>query len=381
MEPTSPRSQLAQLSKQELLRALVPTETLGGERVFRDGRQLWNFASNDYLGLASHPTVATAYIEGIKRFGAGASASRLVTGSSPAHQHLEETLSEAKHAEAALTFTSGFSTALSVIPIVAEKGDFIVLDKLAHASLIDASRISEATLRVFPHNNTAKLAQLLAKIRAKHAGARILVVTESVFSMDGDLCPLREILDLCEEFSALLLLDEAHAIGVLGQTGMGLAEALGVQSRIHFQMGTLSKAVGLSGGYLAADREWIDLIINRARPFIYTTAPPPALLHAASAAIELIRSGEGKALREKLFKNISQLRQGHPSAIIPMILGENRITLDASCALEDAGFLIPAIRFPTVPRNTARLRITVSAGHSLDTVKKLSDQLSQILKG
>jgi 8-amino-7-oxononanoate synthase len=340
--------------------------------VAADGGQLWNFASNDYLGLAHHPVIAEAFIEGVRKYGTGATASRLVTGSTAPHHLLEETLAAAKHSEAALTFTSGYTAALSAIPVIAGKGDFVLLDRLAHASLIDAARMSEATLRVFPHNDTPGLAKTLSKIRAKHTSARILVVTESVFSMDGDICPLAEILGLCEAHGALLLLDEAHATGILGPTGMGLAEHLGLQGKIHFQMGTLSKAVGLSGGYLAASRDWISLIANRARPFIYTTAPPPAIAHAALAAITLISSAVGKSLRETLFQNIALIRENHPSAIIPHILGNNETALAASASLREKGFLIPAIRHPTVPQGTARLRITVSAAHPQEAVQALA---------
>lgn len=372
-----PRQQLEDLSEQNLLRALTPgdCEKL---RITRDGRELWNFASNDYLGLSRHPAIAAAFVDGIAKYGTGSGASRLVTGTSLAHTRLEESIASAKHTQAALTFSSGYATALSAIHVIAGKGDFVLLDKLAHACLIDAARISEATLRVFPHNDTERLTKLLSTLRTKHPAARLLVVTESVFSMDGDLCPLREILGLCELHGAELLLDEAHAIGILGPTGMGLAEQLGVQERVHFQMGTLSKALGLSGGYLAASRDWIDLIINRARPFIYTTAPPPAIAHAAIAALDLIRSAEGKALREKLSRNISLLRENHPSAILPIIIGENQAALAASASLAEEGFLIPAIRYPTVPRNTARLRITLSAGHPEEAVKALAMAIKHI---
>jgi 8-amino-7-oxononanoate synthase len=369
-----PRQHLDDLAGKHLLRTLS-TGQAHGSRILRDGREFWNFASNDYLGLAQHPAIAAAFTEGISRYGTGSAASRLVTGTSPAHTALEELIASAKHSEAALTFTSGYATALSAIPVIAGKGDFILLDKLAHACLIDAARMSGATLRVFPHNDTARLAKLLATLRAKHPAARLLVITESVFSMDGDLCPLVEILDLCELHRAELFLDEAHALGVLGSTGMGLAEQLGVQERVHFQMGTFSKALGLSGGYLAASRDWIALLINRARPFIYTTAPPPALAEAAIAAFRLVRSEEGKDLRQKLFRNISLLRENHPSAILPIIIGENQAALAASAALAEKGFLAPAIRYPTVPRNTARLRITLSAVHPQEAVKSLAGNL------
>ena len=372
----TPRQQLDALAEQKLLRSLTALPATG-TRVTVDGRELWNFASNDYLGLAHHPAIAAAFIEGIGKYGTGATASRLVTGSAAPHHMLEETLAAEKRTEAALTFTSGYCTALSAIPVIVGKGDFVLLDRLAHASLIDAARMSGATLRVFPHNDTAKLGEILAKLRAKNSAAHILVVTESVFSMDGDLCPLAEIVGLCETHGALLLLDEAHATGVLGSSGMGLAEQLGLQGKIPFQMGTLSKAIGLSGGYLAASRDWIDLIANRARPFIYTTAPPPALAHAALNAIGIIRSDEGKSLRETLFQNIAILRENHPSAIIPHILGGNETTLAASAALREKGFLAPAIRFPTVPQGTARLRITVSATHPQEAVEALAFEMKK----
>jgi len=373
----NPQSQLEDLAGKNLLRNLSTGETKN-LRITRGGLELWNFASNDYLGLSSHPALAAAFIEGISKYGTGSAASRLVTGTSHAHSALEETIATAKHAEAALTFTSGYATAMSAIPVITGKDDFVILDKLAHACLIDAARMSEATLRVFPHNDTAKLGKLLSTLREKHPAASILVVTESVFSMDGDLCPLREILDLCESHRAELLLDEAHALGVLGPTGMGLAEELGLQDRVHFQMGTLSKSLGLAGGYLAASSDWIALIINRARPFIYTTAPPPALAHAALAAFEIVRSAEGRTLREKLFQNIALLRENHPSAILPIIIGENQAALAASTALAEKGFLAPAIRYPTVPRKSARLRITISAAHPAEAVQTLALALTSL---
>jgi 8-amino-7-oxononanoate synthase len=374
-----PRQQLDQLAHDHLLRSLHPIANSPLDlRIIHDGCEMWNFASNDYLGLSNAPEITSAFIDGIKIYGAGSAASRLITGTFKAHIDLENLIASAKHSEAALTFSSGFATALCVIPVIVEKGDFIVMDRLAHASLIDAARHSQATLRIFSHNDLSQLTSLLSKLRSNHPKARILVVTESIFSMDGDLCPLREIVELCEANDANLLLDEAHAIGILGPSGMGLAEELGLQDRIDFQMGTLSKAVGLSGGYIAASRDWIDLMINRARPFIYTTAPPPALAHAAISAIELIRSQQGAALREKLFENISILQSKHSSAILPVILGEYQTALDAAIRLKQKGYLIPAIRYPTVPKHTARLRITLSAKHPTEVVKELSENLKLI---
>lgn len=373
----SPAESLRQLAAAGLLRAQRPLDSPTGVEVIRDGRRLWNFASNDYLGLARHPEIEAAMIEGVQRFGAGAAASRLVCGTLPPHRTLEISIAEAKQTEAALTFSSGFATALGAIPAVVGKSDFVILDKLSHACLVDAARLSGATLRVFPHNDLEKLERLLLTTRAKAPTARILVATESVFSMDGDCCPLREIVDLTEAYDALLLLDEAHGFGVLGENGMGLAERENLQHRIAFQMGTLSKAAGLSGGYLAASQDWIDLLTNRARSFIYSTAPPPALAHAAHASLGLIRSQTGKNLRAKLQSNIARFA-AHGTPIVPIVLGSNEAALAAATALEHAGFLVPAIRYPTVPRGTARLRISLSAAHDPTTLDLLATALEGV---
>ena len=380
-----PADELARLQSAGLLRTLRPLDSPSGPLVTRDGRELWNFASNDYLGLARHPLITNAMIEGVATFGAGSAASRLVCGSLPPHRVLEDAIAEAKQCEAALAFSSGFATALGLIPAVVGKADFILLDKLCHACLVDAARLSGATLRVFPHNDCHKLRRLLESCRAKSPRARILVATESVFSMDGDLCPLQEMVELVECFDALLLLDEAHGFGVLGETGMGLAEREQVQSRITFQMGTLSKAAGLAGGYVAASRQWIDLLVNRARSWIYSTAPPPALAHAATAALHLIRSAEGHQLREQLQAHIRRFADsgspGRPrpeTPIIPIVLGGNEATLAASTQMDAAGFLVPAIRFPTVPRGTARLRISLSAAHPPEAVAALLQALGSL---
>jgi 8-amino-7-oxononanoate synthase len=373
---SKPSEELDQLRAQGLERVLHPLDSPAGIRVIRNGKTLWNFASNDYLGLASHSAIAEAFIEGIKKFGAGSTASRLICGTLAPHLQLEASLAEAKQSQAALTFSSGFATALGIIPAAVGKNDFVLLDKLSHACLIDAAKLSGATIRVFPHNDLAKLKSLLASIRAKSADAQILVATESVFSMDGTICPLSNLLDVVEEFDAMLLLDEAHGFGVIGRTGMGLAEEKNVGHRITFQMGTLSKAAGLSGAYVCASQDWIKLLINKARPFIYSTAPPAAIAHAALTSLQIIRSQEGSALRNKLRENISTLTGSDSQIpIIPHILGSNEAALSTANALIDAGFLIPAIRYPTVPRNTARLRISLSAAHPSDAINSLATSL------
>jgi 8-amino-7-oxononanoate synthase len=375
-----PDLELRDLEASGLLRTLRPLDSPAGPRVVREGGAYWNFSSNDYLGLARHPELENSLVEGVRRYGSGSAASRLVCGSLPPHRLLEEKLAEAKQTQAALVFASGFATALGVIPALVGKDGFVLLDKLSHACLVDGARLSGATIRVFPHNDMDKLERLLGSIRAKHPDARILVVTESVFSMDGDLCPLRRIVELTESHGALILLDEAHGFGVLGENGMGLAEREGLQGRITFQMGTLSKAAGLSGGYLAASQKWIDLLVNRARSFIYSTAPPPALAHAAIAALEIIRSEEGRGRRRLLEENI-RLLGDYPAPIIPRLLGANEAALAASSTLADLGFIVPAIRYPTVPRGSARLRISISAAHPREAVLGLAAALESIGNG
>jgi 8-amino-7-oxononanoate synthase len=382
---SEPLELLRQLETEGLLRQLRPLDGGTGPQVSRAGRPLWNFASNDYLGLARHPQVEEAFVGGIRRHGAGAAASRLVCGTLPSHRQLEEALAEAKQSAAALTFSSGFAAATGLIPAITGRDDVVILDKLCHASLADAARLSKATLRVFPHNDVGKLARLLTSVRRRHPASRILVVTESVFSMDGDVCPLAEIVALTESAGALLLLDEAHAIGVRGETGMGLAEELGLQQRITFQMGTLSKALGLAGGYIAASRPWIDLLVNRARPFIFSTAPPPGLADAALAALGIVRSAEGAALRARLRENIAGFCDAAglppaPSPIIPVVTGDNASAVAAAAALDDCGFLVPPIRYPAVPRGGARLRVSLSAAQPLEIVRSLGTAISGLSK-
>lgn len=348
------------------------------------GSSLINFSSNDYLGLSRHPRIIEAYKEAVEKYGAGSTASRLICGTTTPHQELEATIARAKDTEAALSFATGYSTAIGAITALLQKGDTVILDKLCHASLIDGARMSGATLRVFPHNNLQKLASLLESTTAKASpDSRILVITESVFSMDGDLAPLEEIAGLTKQYGCLLMVDEAHALGVTGPTGMGLAEELGIQDLIDFHMGTLGKAAGVAGGYLACSQTWADLLINRARSFIYSTAPPPAQAAAAAESIRLLRGEEGQQLRAKLWKNIHLFREASgmigmgASAIIPWMVGSSEDALALSARLREQGFLVPAIRYPTVPPNTARLRITISTGHHSSDIHNLARCLGQ----
>lgn len=364
-----------------LRRQLRTLDSAQGVTVRIDGRELVNFSSNDYLGLAGTDELKEAFIEGVARFGVGSGASRLVCGNLAPHGELEAALAAFKGTEAALAFSTGYATALGVTPAVVGEGDTIILDKLCHASLIDAAKLSGATLRVFPHNHLGKLERLLSGIRSRDAAARVLVVTESIFSMDGDASPLTEIVDLKDRFGVWLMVDEAHAVGVLGPRGRGLAAALRVEDRIELQMGTLGKALGVSGGYVACSNVVRDLLINKARSLIYSTAPPPAVAWAASVAVQLVQGAHGDHLRDRLRRNIQQTSgavgltpqagSAWNSAILPLIIGDETEAMHASAALLEAGFLIPAIRYPTVARGTARLRLTLSAAHEAGQIESL----------
>jgi 8-amino-7-oxononanoate synthase len=345
---------------------------------------LLNFAANDYLGLSHHPALIEAAREATSRQGTGAGASRLVTGTDSAVLALEQELAAWKEKEAALVFSSGYAAALGTIPTLVGKGDTVILDKLAHASLIDAARLSGATVRTFPHNDMGRLETLLKKVCS--AQTRTLVVTESIFSMDGDASPLQELVELKERYNAWLMVDEAHATGLYGSTGAGLIAEAGLSPRVEIVMGTLSKALGSVGGYIAGSKELVDWLVNRARSFIYSTALPSGVIAASRAAVQLAHSPEGSALRDRLRQNIVRFQAGLPitwkaldlplSAIQPLICGEASTALQLAAALREKGFFIPAIRYPTVPRNSARLRVTLSAAHADKDIDALNNALA-----
>src|SRR2546428_6046559 len=292
--------QLEALRAHSLDRHLREIRSSQGTVVDIDGKQLINFSSNDYLGLANDPHLREAATKAIAEFGVGAGASRLISGTQSPHVRLEQALAKWKGTEAALCFSSGYATALGTIPALVTKDDVIVLDKLCHASLIDGAKLSGAILRVFPHNHLGKLESHLEWAQREYRGKRVLIVTESIFSMDGDSAPLPELIELKKRFAALLLLDEAHAVGVIGPNGRGLAAAEKLSDDVDVQMGTLSKALGVGGGYVCGSRSLIEWLVNRARSFIYSTAPPPALAAAARAAVEFLGSAEGEERRPLL---------------------------------------------------------------------------------
>lgn len=386
---TSFDSELAELRQRSLLRKLREFDSPQQPDLELAGRKVVNFSSNDYLGLATEPSLRDAAKAAIDEYGVGAGSSRLICGTLSPHLRLEEKLAEWKGTEAALSFSSGYAAAVGALGAVARKDDVLIIDKLSHASLIDGAKLSGASIRVFPHNHLGKLESHLKWAQANHPAARVLIVTESVFSMDGDWCPLQEIVEIKDRYGALLLLDEAHAVGVIGDHGRGLADKLGLANHVDVQMGTLSKALGGSGGYICGSRALIDLLINRARSFVYSTAPPPASAAAAMAAIQFLSSPAGERRRQQLRANLVSFADLMPelfppgkkvqSAIFPVILGKAERAIAASRTLAEKGFFVPAIRFPTVGKESARLRVTLSARHTRDQIEPLCSALRTLI--
>ncbi|HEX7617870.1 MAG TPA: 8-amino-7-oxononanoate synthase [Verrucomicrobiae bacterium] len=385
------KHRLDAVREQNLFRELRRVDSAQGPRIKIGGKIFVNFSSNDYLGLANDPILKEAAIKAIEEFGAGAGASRLICGSlAPFHQ-LEETLANFKRADAALTFSTGYATAIGTICALLGKNDIIVLDKLVHASIVDAAKLSGAKLRVFSHNDLNDLEDKLkwAKDESRHPSPvtrHVLIVTESIFSMDGDAAPLKEMVALKEKYGAWLMVDEAHATGIVGENGRGLADKLGVGGQIEIQMGTLGKALGASGGYVCGSRTLIDYLVNRARSFIFSTAPVPAAAAAAIAAVQFVQSSQGESrqtqLRARVVEFQSQIanrKSPIPGAIIPILIGDEFKAVEAAAKLRERNIFVPAIRYPTVARGKARLRVTLTASHSADDVATLKQALGQIV--
>jgi 8-amino-7-oxononanoate synthase len=385
------KRRLDAVREQNLFRELRRVDSAQGPRIKIGGKISVNFSSNDYLGLANDPILNEAAIKAIEEFGAGAGASRLICGSlAPFHQ-LEETLADFKRADAALTFSTGYATAIGTICALLGRNDIIVLDKLVHASIVDAAKLSGAKLRVFSHNDLNDLEDKLkwAKDESRHPSPvtrHVLFVTESIFSMDGDAAPLKEMVALKEKYGAWLMVDEAHATGIIGENGRGLADKLGVSGQIEIQMGTLGKALGASGGYVCGSRTLIDYLVNRARSFIFSTAPVPAAAAAAIAAIQFVQSSQGesrqKQLRARVLEFQSQIaihKSPIPGAIIPVLIGDESKAVEAAAKLRERNIFVPAIRYPTVARGKARLRVTLTASHSAGDVATLIRALEQIV--
>jgi 8-amino-7-oxononanoate synthase len=377
--PQRIRAQLAHVVDEGRWRA--PREfDASGPRGTLDGSDVVSFASNDYLGLSAHPAVRAAAHDALDRWGAGAGASRLVTGSRPVHAELERELAQWKGTEAAICFPTGFAANLGVLSVLGGPGVRVLSDELNHASIIDGCRLSRAEVVVYRHCDLGHLEQLLS---SSGTGPRSpsLVVTDSVFSMDGDQVPLEQLVALCARYGALLVIDEAHA--VLGPR-LDLSEVSRSASSTVVRVGTLSKTLGALGGFVAASRDVVDLLINRARSYIFSTALPPADAAAAFAAVRILRSAEGEALVDRLASLVQKMSEAglappaHPSPIIPVILGPEQAAMEASSRLLARGLWVPAIRPPTVPAGTSRLRVTLSAAHRDDDVTDLIDALHSL---
>ena len=385
------QERLNALREQHLQRELRPVDSAQGPHIRHQGQDCLNFSSNDYLGLANHPALQEAAIRAVREFGVGAGASRLICGSLAPFHELETALAEFKHTEAALAFANGYAAAVGTLPALVGKDDIVILDKLVHASIVDATRLAGAKIRVYAHNDLNDLEEKLrwadqTRSAASPSKPAVLVITESIFSMDGDQAPLRELVALKEKYGAWLMVDEAHATGIIGRDGRGLADALGVSNQIEIQMGTLGKALGASGGFIVGSRALIDLLINRARSFIFSTAPVPAAAAAATAALRLLVTPEGEQLRRQLQQRIADFKTalGQPgaepaSAIIPIILGDENRAVTAAGELRRQNIFVPAIRYPTVARGAARLRVTLSATHSAADVATLVRALQPIM--
>ena len=386
MFKTPPRSSLdedlrARLDAREshaIRRRLRPISSRIGPRIVVDGRSILQFCSNDYLGITSHPTVTRAAEIALARYGTGAGSARLVVGTSSPHCELEEALAQLKQTEAALALSSGYHANTGVLPVLTGSEDIIFSDALNHASIIDGCRLSHAATKIYHHNDIEHLTTLLS---ATGTTRRRVIVTESVFAMDGDLAPLSDLASVAKQYDALLVVDEAHATGVFGSHGGGLVQELELGANVDVQIGTLSKAIGALGGYVAGSQTLIDTLINEARTFIYTTALPPSVAASATAAIQVIIKEPER--REQLWQHARFLRKALAAAgyhinpgnspILPVMIGDAAQTVALSNALFTHGVLVSAIRPPTVPAGTARLRVTPMATHTENDLEQAVD--------
>lgn len=371
---------LAKLRQEHLLRELVVRETPQSAMVRINGRDIVNFSANDYLGLAAEPSLGESVRRAIQTEGWGAGASPLVTGRGTLHAKLEQALASFEGTEAALLFPSGFAANAGTIPALVRQGDVVLSDQKNHASIIDGCRLSRAEVRVYPHVDVDALARELSDVSG---ASRRLIVTDGLFSMDGDLAPLADICQLADAHHAMVLVDEAHATGVFGDRGRGICEFLEVESRVDIRIGTLSKALGTMGAFVAGRRPLIDWLANRARPYVFSTAAPSALCAAGMKALEIVEQEPHR--RERLLSRASDLRDqlaalklnfgNSSSQIIPIVLGDPRRTIAMSKWLNQRGFHVPGIRPPTVPQGQSQLRISLSYNH----LPAMTDRLVETL--
>lgn len=374
---------LAHMQKMGLRRSLKRVDSPQGREIVLNGQRVLNFSSNDYLGLANDPRIRSAALEAIQRYGLGAGASRLICGNMAPHEKLEAELAIFKNTESALVFSSGYMANTGIISALMGRDDIVLSDKLNHASIIDGIILSRAKLQRYPHADIQALEEILKHL---NPSKRKLIVTDTVFSMDGDKAPLKEIVDLARCYEAMVMVDEAHAMGVLGAQGGGLVQELGLQDQVDIQMGTLSKAAGCFGAYVCGTKILREYLINKSRAFIYTTAMPPALAQVACVALQIIR--QDNQLRRQLKDNANYLHRelkamgfdtmNSTTPIIPILVKDPVRALAFSQHLLKQGIFVQAIRPPTVPVNTARLRLTVTAAHTRSDCDRLLQALRTI---
>jgi glycine C-acetyltransferase len=353
-----------------------------------DGREVINLASNNYLGLTSHKALRKASIEAVRKLGVGAGAVRTIAGTMKLHMDLEEQIAKFKHVEACVVFQSGFTANAGTVSAVLAKDDLIVSDELNHASIIDGARLSKATIKVFKHKDVADCERILQE-HASFTGKK-LIITDGVFSMDGDIAPLPKLCELAEKYGCIMMVDDAHASGVLGRGGRGSVDHFDCHGRVHIQVGTLSKAIGSMGGYVCGSRDLIDFLYLRARPFLFSTSHPPATAAACQAAFTLLDSAEGEKLVKKLWANTKFFKKelkkrgfefkASETPIIPIHVGDAAKAFEFSRKLFDAGVFAPAVGYPTVAEGKARLRAIVSAAHKREHLLKAADTLAEVGK-
>lgn len=370
------KEKLNKLQKEGLYRELRVIDSFDGPTIKIAQREYILLSSNDYLGLTQHPKVKESAKEAIEKFGCGSGASRLISGTNQLHCELENKLADFKNTESALIFSSGYAANLGVISSLVGKGDVIIIDKINHASIIDGCRLSGANIRVYPHKNMNSLEKILKKSQTYHLR---LIITDGIFSMDGDIATLPEIVALAKKYQALVMVDDAHGTGVLGKEGRGTVEYFDLEGHIDIQMGTLSKALGSFGGFITGSNVLIEYLKNKARSFIYSTALPPAQVASALAALEIIQTTP--ELRQRLWENIQYLRKGlqklgfdtmeSQTQIIPVFIGEDDKTMQVAKFLYENGIFAPGIRPPTVPRGTSRIRLSLMATHTKSQIDKV----------
>ena len=347
-----------------------------------DGKEVILLSSNNYLGLAFHPKLKEAAASALREYGTGACASRLISGNMEIHEELEKKTAKFKGCQSAIVFSTGYMANIGVITSLAGKGDLILSDELNHASIVDGCKLSGAVIRVYPHKNIEKLKEILSQCNessSKGSHKRTLIVTDGVFSMDGDITPLPEILDIAREEDALVMLDDAHATGVLGENGKGTAEHFGLADKNLIHMGTFSKALGSMGGYIAVSKVIIEYLRNNARPFIYSTALPPSVCASSIAAIDIIENEP--LIRKRLWENITRFRKGlinlgyntmeSQTQIIPILIGDTSLTMKFATAIFQKGIYTPGIRPPTVPEGKSRIRTSLMASHTDEQIDKV----------